>query len=163
MGRKREASVAAAADEDVVVSEIVRESTRQLEAQLTESEVVELSREHCRVLSEIGSLQMRKRAMDKEFNAQIDEASDKAVGMQRTIVTGTELREVDVHEVLDYRTGLVTVIRRDTGEVIESREMTAEERQLPIPGTEPGSESLGDDVDPFASDDGRGPGDAGGE
>jgi hypothetical protein len=47
--------------------------------------------------------------------------------------SGFELRDVEVEERRDYRRGTVTIVRLDTGDVVEKRDLTDEERRVELP------------------------------
>ena len=50
----------------------------------------------------------------------------------RHISTGFEMRDIDCEKMIDYKKGIVTFTRQDTGEVVEERDIRDEERQMKI-------------------------------
>jgi hypothetical protein len=69
------------------------------------------------------------RAKQKEFDATI-------ATLTRDYREGSEARDVDCVEQTDSKRGVVHLMRTDTDEIVETRAMTAEERQGKIPGTD---------------------------
>ncbi len=73
--------------------------------------------------------------------------------VKRAIVkTGEETREVRCEERRNYRTGMKFFVRLDTGAVMRQEALSAEERQVRLPGTE-GPSDVGDGVVRDAIDD----------
>lgn len=63
------------------------------------------------------------------YRQEIDDLKGQSASLAEEIRDG-ELRPVVVEIVSNYRSGEVTHVRTDTGEVISTRAMTSEERQL---------------------------------
>lgn len=84
----------------------------------------------------IGEKMEQRRLLDEErLEAMADfkarrEALDKAIAdLGRTLQTGTELREVECETVFDETNTRAETVRTDTGEIIDFRPLTPEERQ----------------------------------
>lgn len=84
----------------------------------------------------IGEKMDQRRQLDEEklevmadFKAR-RECLDKSIAdIGRTLQTGTELREVDCETVIDEGGVRAETVRTDTGEIIDFRPLTADERQ----------------------------------
>lgn len=61
------------------------------------------------------------------------------VSNSNTMRSGYEYRRVECKRVKNYKTGLVTVWRTDTGETVSERKMSYEERQRSLPLGAPGN------------------------
>ena len=66
----------------------------------------------------------------KAFKERLDAVALDIAKHTKALRNGTEVRQITVLEVYDYNDGTVTITRKDTGELIEKREMTVEERQI---------------------------------
>ena len=66
----------------------------------------------------------------KTFKERLDAVALEMAKHTKALRTGTEVRQLAVVELFDYNDGSVTISRKDTGEVIEKRDMTQEERQI---------------------------------
>lgn len=103
---------------------------RTLKCLLTEDESREMGGELAQRYSEITDLEDQKKAVTSDFKSRIDAASAEASRIARMISNGYEFREVECEVVQDYEMGEVLIVRLDTGETIERRRMTPEERQV---------------------------------
>ena len=105
-----------------------------LKCQLTEKEKTELSAKIAKAISDRAGAEAKLKEVNTSIKAQIAkleaEISEKAL----QINNGYEYRNVECRMEKDYRLGTVTLTRLDTGEVIRERPMTAEERQMELPG-----------------------------
>jgi len=94
-------------------------------------------------MSAIDTINEELSAAKAEFKEKLREEETRKDRLVREIREKREKRPVKVEEKRDERRGQVTVERCDTGEKIETRAMTVEERQPDLPGTE--DEDLDDD------------------
>jgi hypothetical protein len=62
----------------------------------------------------------------------LDASRERVIDAMRT---GRETQSVTCEDRFDYSSGTVTTVRKDTGAVVETREMREDERQTTIPGT----------------------------
>lgn len=103
--------------------------TRELFVVLTEDEVSSYSKELARVTSATALLEDEKKASSSAFKDKIDRALADSRALANKITTQKELRPVECHWSLDFKTNRATLYRSDTGETIESRDITEDERQ----------------------------------
>lgn len=80
--------------------------------------VAALAQKEDEILEEMAGCRERLKAVRGELR-----------GLYRAVATGTEDRDVPVDEWPHWGKGEMQTVRRDTGEVIERRELTAEDRQ----------------------------------
>ena len=103
--------------------------TRKLPVQLNDEEIADRGRAVAKAVEERAALQEAKKEADADINGKIKEQGGIIRTLSRVIATGTEEREIEVEVKKDNESRTVSVIREDTGEVVETRPMTAEELQ----------------------------------
>lgn len=89
----------------------------------------EMAREH----SKLGRLQEQKRDQAKLMKEEIDASEERLAELASQVSTGIEHREVACVELLRPGSNMVELERTDTGEIIDSRPMRADERQVRMP------------------------------
>ena len=105
-----------------------------LKCQLTEKEKTELSAQIAKAISDRASAEAKLKEVSASIKAQIAQLDAEISEKALQINNGYEYRNVECRMDKDYRLGSVTITRLDTGEVIRERPMTAEERQMELPG-----------------------------
>jgi uncharacterized FlaG/YvyC family protein len=105
-----------------------------LKCQLTEKEKTELSAKIAKAISDRASAEAKLKEVSASIKAQIAQLDAEISEKALQINNGYEYRNVECRMDKDYRLGSVTITRLDTGEVIRERPMTAEERQMELPG-----------------------------
>lgn len=122
------------------------QTTRWLKYEFSDGEKILLAGEIARKHIEAGHLEKKKQEITKRFAAEIA-AADSVLGeLSSKINDGHEYRDVECEKVLDYSTGTVTVVRKDTAEVVEERPMQDEEKQPELPGA--GGNGEGEEAPP---------------
>ena len=116
--------------------ETLREK-RFLKCTLTEEEKKILGEEMAQAVykkenfeGEIKNNNMKLKEQIKEGDIVISDCAEK-------IRTGYETREIEVEKVIDRAGNKVIITRIDTGEIIEERELTYNERQMHFGGVVP--------------------------
>jgi hypothetical protein len=99
---------------------------RDVDVELSEVEKAALRESACAALDTVDELADRI----KTLKAGAKEARAKAK-------RGTETRMLECREEKDFRLGEVRVVRSDTGQIVETRAMTGDERQVKINGAAP--------------------------
>jgi uncharacterized FlaG/YvyC family protein len=105
-----------------------------LKCQLTEKEKTELSAKIAKAISDRASAEAKLKEVSASIKAQIAQLDAEISEKALQINNGYEYRNVECRMDKDYRLGSVAITRLDTGEVIRERPMTAEERQMELPG-----------------------------
>jgi len=105
-----------------------------LKCHLTEKEKTELSAKIAKAISDRSSAEAKLKEVNASIKAQIAQLDAEISEKALQINNGYEYRNVECQMDKDYRLGTVTITRLDTDEVIRERPMTAEERQMELPG-----------------------------
>ena len=105
-----------------------------LKCLLTEKEKTELSGKIAKAISDRTSAEAKLKEVSASIKAQIAQLDAEISEKALQINNGYEYRNIECRMDKDYRLGSVTITRLDTGEVIRERPMTAEERQMELPG-----------------------------
>jgi len=105
-----------------------------LKCQLTEKEKTELSAKIAKAISDRSSAEAKLKEVNASIKAQIAQLDAEISEKALQINNGYEYRNVECQMDKDYRLGTVTITRLDTDEVIRERPLTAEERQMELPG-----------------------------
>ena len=105
-------------------------TTRHLRCKLTDEERLNYGQQQA------DALQARDQAEDEiaeikgTYKAKILAKDAEIKVLSAALLSGHEFRDVTCTATHDYTGGIVTTIRLDTGEAVESREMTEDERQM---------------------------------
>lgn len=107
--------------------------TKLLPCKLTEVEKVTRGRELASRMEDREQVQMHAEEAKSEFKAQIQAHEAVIDQLKRIVLDGSERREIECMYHKDYENNTVLTIRTDTGEEVDSRRMTTEERQEMLP------------------------------
>lgn len=107
--------------------------TKMLPCKLTEVEKVTRGRELASTMEEKDQLQLKIEESKSEFKTKVQGLDLKIEELKRIVLDGTERREVECFYHKDFENNSVLTVRTDTGEEVDSRRMTAEERQEMLP------------------------------
>jgi len=110
---------------------VLKEENRLLPVQLTETEVRNAANDLANICQEIDTEISRQKFIKDQLKARITELEARRSGLALKVTRKEEDREVSVVVEMDGD-GKVTGVRTDTGEIIEKRDATALERQLPM-------------------------------
>ena len=104
--------------------------TENLKIELTPEEILAASREMARAIDELHDMEQQRKAAVELYKAKIAQANATVQINSVLVRNGYEFRKTEVRRTLDYDQGTVTSCRLDTGEIIEARPMTPDEKQL---------------------------------
>lgn len=107
----------------------MRKSTERLRCTLSRQEKSEKTDELVSQLDKLELLKVEKVESAKKFAEDIKTKERVVRDLAYDVKSGTELRPVECAEKPQYGKSMVELIRLDTGEVLSSRPMSAEERQ----------------------------------
>jgi hypothetical protein len=128
-------------------------TTKKLPVLLTEDELRERGDALAESVEKTAALAEEKKAQDAEINGKIKLSKEITRKLSRIIASKTEDREVECEITKDFERGTVTVHRCDTGEVVETRAMSPEERQEEMfKGKKDRAPTKGKGGKPFADD-----------
>jgi hypothetical protein len=112
--------------------------TKELECQLTAEEIRNLGVALANAIGELDSLDQEKATFMADLKSRRKDARAKMKLLAEKIRTGSEMRLVECRIEKDFLANAVRTYRLDTGELVEERAMTPEERQMMlVPETEP--------------------------
>lgn len=104
---------------------------KKLKVKLTEAELAERGARLAHEVSEIRKLEDRKRESAAEFKTAIDALTQSSRTLAGIVERGEETRDVECY--LAIRGDEAFIMRLDTGDVVDRRKATEEERQEKLP------------------------------
>jgi hypothetical protein len=114
-----------------------RRELRTLDVPLTLEELATYSDELARKIGEIHQAEALKADMAREFKGRIDELELRVANLAKYVRSKAEPRQVDCEWSLDLKRATATLMRLDSGEIVESRTLSAgelaEARQVGFP------------------------------
>ena len=150
---------------------IRNELTRRLTVELSDEEKMGMANDLVKALDKINDADKERTANNANLADLKKKQNAKVESIMKKLKTGTDEAEVDCQEIWNYESeeqeiealgvkvaaNSVSIIRTDTGQTVESREITAQERQSSMfaPKEEPAAEGAPDQ----APEDEGGPGD----
>lgn len=106
---------------------------RDLQCALTDDELIKISQEAAEYSRKRSEAEEEKKFKTKELGEDIKEYDAETTRLLRLVDQGWEIRPVECQVYLDKPSkGQVSIIRSDTKETVEEREMSPEERQIPL-------------------------------
>jgi hypothetical protein len=110
-------------------------NTLRLPVKLTDDERLNVGSDLSAAITALEEAKARKKEVTSEHNKSIKNIEARVHELNVSWQTGTVERDVACEEFEDLETGLIKKRRIDTGEILGSRPMDPEERQLKIGGT----------------------------
>jgi hypothetical protein len=105
-----------------------------LPVRLTEAEVIEFGRASARLRDESNNLEDLRKAANDKSKAEIGKIDARIGYLSSCINTGQEQRDVECRWEMEYAQGDARLIRLDTGEVVYTRPIKADEYQQSFSG-----------------------------
>ena len=102
---------------------------RRVQVELSTAEVAKKAGHLADVLTKADEVTEAKKAKSKEFSGVLDSLDAGARLLRAQISEKREVRQVECWYQKDYRQGIVRFYRAGTGDLVETRGMTDEERQ----------------------------------
>ena len=102
--------------------------TRNLPVMLTMDDLADRRDELVGHLEEIDELEEKRKKVVAEFKTKVDRSKARTKILARVIRSREELRPVECHRIADLERLILVVVREDTGEIVEERELTDDER-----------------------------------
>lgn len=103
---------------------------RNLPVLLTTDEKVDYGLNLAELHQDYGSVEIKKKDAADRFKNELDELNARISYFSRVIRSGEEWRNVDCQWRYIFDTNTKELMRMDTGEIVETAAITAEERQL---------------------------------
>jgi hypothetical protein len=110
-----------------------KQEIRPLEVKLTREEVEQRAKELARTIKEHDRVDEERKAAAASAKVKIDELNAQVRKLGRAVELGTEFQDVACEWFADQRRMVMNLVRLDTHEVVSTRSMTSEERQLEFP------------------------------
>jgi hypothetical protein len=134
-------------------------TSQKLPVKLDDDTLLERGRQLVQNMRKVAAAEDAKKLENKRRDGEISLLEEVTSLLSAIISTGSEEREVECEVRRDYLRGKVTTLRSDTGEQIDERIMTADERQeLMFAEKEARDPAKGKGGDPFGGDKGGGDG-----
>lgn len=111
-------------------------TTERLPCKLTAEERELKTQELVRLEQDEHAKKAAKKAAVAVMNGELKQVRADIDERVKELHEGAELRDVEVEQVYHFDRGTVDSVRRDTGEVISTRDMDAYDRQETLPGDE---------------------------
>jgi hypothetical protein len=106
--------------------------TRTLDVTLTEQEMIERSKKQADLVRKIEEKEAEKKSLAKEMGEEISKLTVHLQEVAREVRAGKKWVEVEVKREKDMARAVEETTRLDTGEVIETRNLTPQEMQLEL-------------------------------
>jgi hypothetical protein len=127
-------------------------TSQKLPVKLDDDTLLERGRQLVQNMRKVAMAEEAKKLENKKRDGEISLLEEVTSLLSAIISTGTEEREVECEVRRDYVHGKVTTFRTDTGEQIDDRIMTADERQeLMFAEKESRDPAKGKGGDPFGA------------
>jgi hypothetical protein len=120
---------------------------RNLTVKLTEAEWIECAEAMAKEQANWEDCDMERARAMAGFKSRMQEHEDNITRLAYLVRKRQKLTPVECQERLDFEAFKVSLYRVDTGEVLEIRDMTKDERQVKLPGMVPEDESARADRD----------------
>lgn len=109
--------------------------TEYLAYHFTDAEKLDLLKQIARTQSEKHSFENQKAQVTKQLAGEIAARDTELQKLAEFAGNGYEYRMIECTVMLDDpKRGMASIYRKDTGELVRGRLMTAEEMQMPLPG-----------------------------
>jgi DNA-directed RNA polymerase subunit RPC12/RpoP len=122
---------------------------RQLRCVLTPDERYAKAEELAKAIQDLEAEERRQTEVKSQLKAEIGAIQALQSRLASIVASGCEYRDVVVQDLHDYVAVTVTTVRTDTGEQINVRTMTDDERQMPLPGADDVDDGHDDEGDPY--------------
>ena len=133
-----------------------RRFTRLLKCQLTDKELIESGDQLAQELSHLDSINSELESIKADYKAKTKAAESEIEALSNRVRNKFEMRPVDCHEIRNFETKKFCVLRVDTGDVIEERDLRQDELQMPLPETDTETENDEDTDTPKTTSDADG-------
>jgi hypothetical protein len=98
----------------------------------TAEERQQLGQDLAQTLGEQSGIQEDLEAIKAQFKSKLSEVSGRVNAIANKVRSGYEMRSFKVEKRMDLKAGTYTVVRLDTGEVIEERPLYENEKQIAL-------------------------------
>ncbi|MCK9556291.1 hypothetical protein M0R36_10870 [bacterium] len=115
--------------------------TKALKYFFTEEELRSIARQMAEQVLAVEDAEENKKTVTAQLAAEVKAAVSVLRETSQKHRAGFEYRPTECKEENDYKRGMVVITRLDTGEIVNERAMTVEERQLGLALVDPEEEA----------------------
>jgi len=119
-------------DNPKVEKVVSRKITKSLPCKLKDDEVLKYGRDLARAHAELDRINNELDSIKADYKGKISEQDSLIGKLSVRVHSGVETREVECEELRNWTKARLSVIRKDTGEVIEDRPMREDEKQMEV-------------------------------
>lgn len=112
---------------------ILKRHATILSCKLTDEEFRDRASNLAATLEDIKAEDSRHEMLKREMKSALSALEARRDVLALTVSRRSEMREVEVEDQANDKTGMVDRIRMDTGEIVLTRVMNDQERQIPMP------------------------------
>jgi hypothetical protein len=98
----------------------------------TKEEIDEMSAEMARLVSDLETAEDEKKAVMSDFKGKIDSLTATIRQAAGEINNGYEMRNIKCEVIRDHEKGKIMHMRTDNGEIVRTKKMTDDDRQMEI-------------------------------
>lgn len=106
---------------------------RTLPVALTATELLDRGDQLARAHQAVRIEQAEQKAKKEDLKQRLEDLEGEVGKLARIVRDKSEPRDVECARVFDFDKSTVEIVRTDTGEVVSSRTMTDQERQIGLP------------------------------
>ena len=114
-------------------TKVIHSQTKSLPVRLTEQELLQKSAELASTVQDYATEESRQVDIKAQLKAKLTELDARRTQLASVVARREEYRDVRCEIVANTKTLLAQIVRTDTGEVIQTRPLTMEERQMVLP------------------------------
>ena len=101
-----------------------------LACKLTTEDRAAAANQLAEAIQNLESLEIQRKTDTKNFNSLMQQLAGSVHRLSREVANGEAVRSVDCELRLNYTTLAASLVRTDTGEIVETRPMTEDEKQM---------------------------------
>ena len=106
--------------------------TKWLPVALTESKILDRARTMSQRCKEKEELEAEKASVNRVFGERLKKLTGEVARLSNVVSTGLEDQSVECSEITSYLDRTCTIVREDTGEVVETRPLYESELQVAL-------------------------------
>ena len=116
--------------EDVIET---KKTSQRLKCLLTDVELLKAGRDLADAQNELNGLEAELKELQQQIKGKIARSEAQIGEISSMIRSGYTFRMVECEQVKNYSQGTITVFRKDTFEMVETLQMSQEDRQSKLP------------------------------
>jgi len=93
-----------------------------------------------KTLSELEGIEKERKVVNSSFKTKCDGLKRKIAYLGSSVLIGEEQRSIECNRITNYTKGQMVLVRTDTGQVVEERPLSDDEKQMEFDDNESGEE-----------------------